>query len=69
VQVPEVLVQVGGIRRGCDLVHPRRTALTGLTRGFPQELLVDQGKHVVKHHRWRAFGLFCNFLEFHGYGW
>jgi hypothetical protein len=31
--------------------------------------LVDQGKHVVEHHRWIALGLLRNALELHGYGW
>jgi hypothetical protein len=69
VQVPQVLVQVGGILRGRYLVPPRRTALTGLTLGFPQALTVAQVTHGVQHHRRIAFGLFGNVLEFHGYGW
>ena len=69
VQVPEVVGQVVGIRRGRHFVHSRRTALTGLTLGFPQELAVDHVKHMVEHHRWIALGLLGNALELHGYGW
>ena len=69
VQVPEVASRLAAYCAAVHLVHPRRTALTGLTMGFPQALTVDQVKHVVKQHRRRAFGLFGNFLELHGYGW
>ena len=36
---------------GRHVVHPGRTVLPGEMRGLPQARTVDQGKHVVAHHR------------------
>jgi len=69
VQVLEVGLQVLSVLLGRHLVHPRGTALTGLTRGFPQTLTVDPVKPVVEHHRRRALRLLGNALEFPGDGW
>jgi hypothetical protein len=68
-QVPQMLVQVFGVLLRRDLVHAWGPALPGLVIGFPQELPVDQVKHVVEHHGRMVLGLLCNSLEFHGYGW
>jgi hypothetical protein len=68
VQVPQVVVQGVGLRRGRPLVHPRRTVLPGLTIGFQHALPVDQVQHGVAHHRRRALGLCCPSLELHGEG-
>src|SRR5262245_25664305 len=68
-QVPQVLVQTLGVLLGRNVVHAWSTALLGLVIGFPQELPVDQVKHIVEHHGRIAPGLLCNSLEFHGYGW
>jgi len=68
-QVPEVLVQVFGVRLRCDLVHAWSTARVGLALGFPETIPVDQMTHVIAHHHRRALCLFCNPLEGHGDGW
>jgi hypothetical protein len=68
-QVTKVSLQVFGILLRRHLVHPRRTVLPGAAGGFPQEVAVDQVKHIVEHHLRIAACLFCNVLEFHGYGW
>src|SRR4029450_5436605 len=39
------------------------------TLGFSKNAPVNQMKHVVEHHRWRALCLLRHSLEFHGYGW
>src|SRR5215471_1782897 len=68
-QVSEILVEVFGVLLGRHLVHPWRTVLPGAAIRFPQEGAVDQVEDVVEHHLRIASRLFCNALEFHGYGW
>jgi hypothetical protein len=68
-QVPQVVAQVFGVLLCRDLVHAWGTAFLSLVIGFQEELLVDQVKHVVEHHRWIGVGLLCNALELRGYGW
>jgi hypothetical protein len=69
VQVPEILLQVFGILLRLYLVHPRRTVLPGAAIGFPQEVTVNQVKHVVEPHLRIALCLLCKVLVFRGYGW